>query len=58
MQLDKKVILDQVILEKQIEHIKGALIITLKNLKEQAVDQKEIIQILVLANSTVMFRLL
>ena len=34
IQLDKKAIPDQAILERQISYIKGALIIILKNLKE------------------------
>ena len=34
MWLDKKVIANQAITKKQISYIKGALIITLKNLKE------------------------
>ena len=34
MWLDKKVILNQPIIEKAINHIKGALIIILKDLKE------------------------
>ena len=58
MQLDKKVILNQAILKRQISYIKGALIIILKNLEEQAVDQREIIQILVPVNDIVIIRLL
>ena len=38
MWIDQRAIPDQAILEKQISYIKGALIITLKNLKEQAID--------------------
>ena len=57
IQLDKTVILDQIMLEKQISYIKGALIIMLKNLEEQAVGQGETIQILVLINNIVVFRL-
>ena len=43
MWINQRAILDQAILEKQISYIKGALIIILKNLKEQAIDQREII---------------
>ena len=43
IQLDKKVIADQALSKKQIGYIKEALVIMLKNLKEQAIDQKEII---------------
>ena len=38
MWLDKKVILNQPIIEKAINHIKGALTITLKDLKKQLED--------------------
>ena len=38
MWLDKKVIQDYLIIEKTITYIKGALIIILKDLKEQAKD--------------------
>jgi len=43
--------------KRQISYIKGALIITLKDLEEQAVDWKEIMRILVLVNKIVTFRL-
>ena len=45
-------------LEKQISYIKGALFIILKNLKEQTINQREIIQILVLVNKIVVFKLI
>ena len=38
MWLDKKVILDQPIIEKAINYIKGALIMILKDLKKQLED--------------------
>ena len=50
MQLDKKVILDQPIIEKAINYIKEALIIILKDLKEQLEDWRSKRHILVLAN--------
>jgi len=43
--------------KKQISYIKGVLIITLKDLKEQAVNWKEIMRISVPANKIVTFRL-
>jgi len=43
--------------KRQIGYIKGALIIILKDLKEQAIDWKEMIRILVLVNKIVTFRL-
>ena len=56
MWLDEKVIPDQAISKRQISYIKGALIITLKDLEEQAVDWKEIMRILVPANEIVTFK--
>ena len=44
-------------LERQISYIKEALIIIFKNLEEQAIDQREIIQVLVLVNKTAEFKL-
>ena len=44
-------------LERQISYIKGALIITSRDLKKQAIDQKELIKVLVLANKTVIVKL-
>jgi len=38
MWLDEKVVQDQPITEKRINHIKGALIIILKNLEEESRD--------------------
>ena len=43
--------------KRQISYVKGALVIILKNLKEQAINQREIIQVLVLVNNIVTFRL-
>ena len=40
MQLDKKVVQDILIIEKRISYIKGALIITLKDLEEGLMDQR------------------
>ena len=56
MWLDKKVILDQPIIEKAINYIKGALIIILKDLKEQLKDQKSEKYILVLVNKVIIRR--
>ena len=53
MWLDKKVVLDQPIIEKAINYIKGALIIILKDLKEQLKDQRSKRYILVLANKVI-----
>ena len=39
IQLDKKVIQDIPIIEKRISYIKGALIITLKDLENRLIDQ-------------------
>ena len=44
-------------MEKAINHIKGALIITLKDLKEQSEDQRSKRRILVPINKVVTFRL-
>ena len=57
MQLDKKVIQDHLIIEKAITYIKGALIITLKDLKERLEGQRSKRYILVPANKVIMFRL-
>jgi len=38
MWLDEKVIQDQPIIEKRMSHIKGVLIITLRNLEERSRD--------------------
>ena len=54
MQLDEKVIPDQPITKKAINYIKGALIITLKDLKEQLKDWKSKRRILVLVNQVAM----
>ena len=40
MQLDEKVVQDIRIIEKRISYIKGALIITLKDLENRLVDQR------------------
>ena len=40
IQLDKKVVQDILIIEKYISYIKGALIITLKDLEEGLIDQR------------------
>ena len=56
IQLDKKAILDQAMLERQLGYIKGALIIILRDLEEQAKDQRETIKVLVLVNNIVIFR--
>ena len=50
MWLDEKVVLDQPIIEKAINYIKGALIITLKDLKKQLEDQRSNKYIIVLVN--------
>ena len=46
------------ITEKRISHIKGALIITLKDLEEGLTDQRGDKQIAILVNETVAFRLI
>ena len=40
IQLDKKVVQDILIIEKRISYIKGALIITSKDLEEGLIDQR------------------
>ena len=56
MQLDKKVIQDQFIIEKVISYIKGALIIILKDLKKQLEDQRSKKYVLVLVNKVIIHR--
>ena len=56
MQLDKKVIQDQFIIEKVISYIKGALIIILKDLKKQLEDQRSKKYVLVLVNKVIIRR--
>ena len=56
MWLDEKVILDQPITEKAINHIKGALIIILKDLKKQLEDQRSKKRVLVLVNQVIIQR--
>ena len=56
MWLDEKVVLDQPITKKAINHIKGALIITLKELKKQLENQRSNKYILVLANQVTIQR--
>ena len=56
MQLDEKVIQDYLIMEKVITYIKGVLIIILKDLKEQAEDQRSKRYILILVSKTVIYR--
>ena len=45
-------------MEKQISYIKGALIITLKNLEDLAIDQRETIRVLVPVNEIAAIRLI
>ena len=45
-------------LEKQIGYIKGVLVIILKDLKEQTINQREIMRILVPVNNIVVIRLI
>jgi hypothetical protein len=56
MWIDEKVIPDQAVTEKQMSYIKGALIMTSKNLEEQAEDWRENRRITVPANETAVFR--
>ena len=56
IQLDKKVVQDILIIEKRISYIKGALIITLKDLEDRLIDQRSNKRIIVLANKGLMFR--
>ena len=58
MWLDKKVVPDQPITEKAINHIKGALIITLKDLEEQFKDWRSERYILVLVNQIAIQRVI
>ena len=44
------------IIEKRISYIKGALIITLKDLEEGLIDQRSDIQIIILVNKGPIFR--
>ena len=56
MWLDKKVVQNIPIIEKRISHIKGALIITLKDLEEGLIDQKSNKRIIIPANKGPTFR--
>ena len=56
MQLDEKVVQDQPITKKRINYIKGALIITLRNLEEGYRDQKSKRQIAVPVNKRLTVR--
>ena len=53
MQLDKKVVLDQPIIEKVINYIKGVLIIILKDLKKQLEDQRSKKRVLIPINNVI-----
>ena len=57
MWLDKKVVQDHLIIKKVITYIKGALIIILKDLKEQVEDQRSKRYILILVNKVIIYRL-
>ena len=56
MQLDKKVIQNQLIIKKAINHIKGALIVILKDLKKQLENQRSKKRVLVLVNKVIIYR--
>jgi Retrotransposon gag protein/Zinc knuckle len=56
MWLDEKVIADKAMSEGQMGYIKGALIMTSKNLEEQAVDWRETIRVSVPASETATLR--
>ena len=56
IQLDKKVVQNILIIEKRISYIKGALIITLKDLEEGLTDQRSNKRIIVLVNEELRFR--
>jgi hypothetical protein len=56
MWLDEKVVQDQAITEKRMSHIKGALIMTSRNLEERSEDWRSDRQISVPANETQTFR--
>ena len=58
MQFNKKVVLNQPIIEKAINHIKGALIIILKDLKKQLKDWRSKRCILVLVNQVIIQRVI
>ena len=58
MWLDKKVIQNYPITEKAISYIKGALIITLKDLEERLEDWRSKRCILVPINKVITFRLI
>ena len=56
IQLDKKVVQDILIIEKRISYIKGVLIIILKDLKEELIDQRSNKYIIILVNKGLIFR--
>jgi hypothetical protein len=56
MWLDEKAIADQAITEKQMSYIKGALIMTSRNLEDSAVDWRETARVSVPANETAAIR--
>ena len=58
IQLDKKVVQDIPITKKRISYIKGALIITLKDLEEGLIDQRNNKRVIVLVKEFIEFRLL
>ena len=56
IQLDEKVVQDILIIEKRISYIKGVLIITLKDLEEGLIDQRNNKRIIILVNNRLIFR--
>ena len=56
MQLDEKVVQDILIIEKYVNYIKGALIITLKDLENRLIDWRGSQRVIVLVNKGLIFR--